>query len=185
MGLGEPRPGQAAGRDLQPAVQRHRAPLLRRRPAVPARPGDELRAPPASGRGRRPHHQRARRRPVPRGRRRQDGRDDHGRDGTAPPAPGPQARHHRAQPHARAVQPRVPPALPPGQGPGHPARRPPGRPAPPVRRPLRHRRLGRGRHVPFGVRAHPDERRQPSTPTSTPNSSGCATSSRHPRKATG
>ena len=33
--------------------------------------------------------------------------------------------------------------------------------APPVRRPLRHRRLGRGRHVPFGVRAHPDERRRP------------------------
>ena len=29
------------------------------------------------------------------------------------------------------------------------------RPAPPVRRPLRHRRLGRGHHVPVGVRAHP------------------------------
>ncbi len=62
--------------------------------------------------------------------------------------PGPQARHRRAQPHARAVQPRVPPALPPGQDPGHPARRPPGRPAPPVHRPLRDRRLGRGHHVP-------------------------------------
>ena len=98
----------------------------------------------------------------------QDRRDDHGRDGAAPPRPGPQARHRRAQPHARAVQPRVPPALPPGQGPGRPARRPARRPAPPVRRPLRHRRLGRGRHVPVGVRADPDERRRPAAPTSTP-----------------
>ena len=156
-------PARAAqpGGHLQPAVQRHRAAQLRRRPAVPARPGDELRTTPAPGRRRRPDHQRARRRPVPRGRRRENRRDDHGRDGTAPPAPGPKARHHRAQPHARAVQPRVPPALPPGQGPGHPARRPPGRPAPPVHRPLRDRGLGRGHHVPVRLRAHPDERRRP------------------------
>ena len=32
-------------------------------------------------------------------------------------------------------------------------------PAPPVRRPLRHRHLGRHRHVPVGVRAHPAQRR--------------------------
>ena len=31
-------------------------------------------------------------------------------------------------------------------------------PAPPVRRPLRHRHLGRHRHVPVGVRAHPAQR---------------------------
>ena len=161
MGLGRPGPRREAGRRLQPAVQRRRPALLRRRVAVAARPGAELRAPPAPGRRRRPDHPRARRRAVPRGRRRENRRDDHGRDGTAPPRAGQQALHRGPQPHAGAVQPRVPPALPPGPGPGHPARRPPGRPAPPVRRPLRDRRLGRGHHVPVGVRADPHERRRP------------------------
>ena len=115
MGLGRPGPRQEAGRRLQPAVQRRRAPLLRRRVAVAARPGAELRAAPAPGRRRRPDHPRARRRAVPRGRRRQNRRDDHGRDGTAPPQAGQQALHRGPQPHAGAVQPRVPPALPPGR----------------------------------------------------------------------
>ena len=94
--------------------------------------------------------------------------------------------HRGPQPHARAVQPRVPPALPPGQGPGHPARRPPGRPAPPVRRPLRHRRLGRASSCPgrrsSGSRMSADaQQRLPGARSWT----GCGTSSRHPRKATG
>ena len=161
LGLGRPGPRREARRRLQPAVQRRRPALLRRRVAVAARPGPELRAPPAPGRRRRPDHPRARRRAVPRGRRRENRRDDHGRDGTAPPQAGQQALHRGPQPHAGAVQPRVPPALPPGQSPGHPARRPPGQPAPPVHRPLRDRRLGRRHHVPVGVRADPHERRRP------------------------
>ena len=91
MGLGRPGPRREAGRRLQPAVQRRRPALLRRRVAVAARPGPELRAPPAPGRRRRPDHPRARRRAVPRGRRRENRRDDHGRDGTAPPQAGQQA----------------------------------------------------------------------------------------------
>ena len=65
LGLARSQPGRAAGDHLQPAVQRHRAAQLRRRPAVAARPGHELRTPPAPGRRRRPDHQRTRRRPVP------------------------------------------------------------------------------------------------------------------------
>ena len=41
-----------------------------------------------------------------------------GVDRAAPPRPGPQARHRRAEPHARAVRPRMPPALPAGPDPG-------------------------------------------------------------------
>ena len=185
MGLGRPGPRREARCRLQPAVQRRRPPLLRRRVAVAARPGPELRAPPAPGRRRRPDHPRARRRAVPRGRRRQNRRDDHGRDGTAPPQAGQQALHRGPQPHAGAVQPRVPPALPPGESPGHPARRPPGRPAAPVRRPLRDRRLGRRHHVPVGVRADPHERRRPERVPGRRSGPDEGLHPAHPGKATG
>ena len=185
MGLGRPGPRREAGCRLQPAVQRRRPALLRRRVAVAARPGPELRAPPAPGRRRRPDHPRARRRAVPRGRRRENRRDDHGRDGTAPPQAGQQALHRGPQPHAGAVQPRVPPALPPGESPGHPARRPPGRPAAPVRRPLRDRRLGRRHHVPVGVRADPHERRRPERVPGRRSGPDEGLHPAHPGKATG
>ena len=50
------------------------------------------------------------------------------------------------------------PALPAGQGDDRRAGGPAAGPAPRVRRPLRHRHLGRHRHVPVGVRAHPAQR---------------------------
>ena len=115
--------------------------------------------------------------PVPRGRRRQDRRDDHGRDRAAAARPGPQARGHRPQPHAGAVRPRVAPALPAGPRARRPPRGPPARPAPPVRRPLRHRRLGRHHHVPLRVRAHPAQPRPSSAPTWTASSTRCASGS--------
>jgi hypothetical protein len=86
-----------------------------------------------------------------------------GRDGAAPPRPGQQAGHRGAQPHAGAVHPRVPADLPPGPAAGRRPRRHEHRPAPAVRRPLRHRRLGRDHHGRLVLRAAvavPDEQRR-------------------------
>ena len=116
LGLGGPGPRGRAGPHLQRPVQQPGAAQLRRRPAVPARPGPDLPAPAAPGRRGRPDDRRARGAAGPRGRRRQDRRDDHGRDRAAAARPGPQARGRRPEPHARAVRPRMAPALPAGQG---------------------------------------------------------------------
>ena len=180
----DPARAGGTGPHLQRPVQQPGAAQLRRRHAVAARPGPDVPAPGAPGRGRRPDDPRARRAAGARGRGGENRRDDHGRHRTAAARPDPQARGRRPEPHARAIRPGMAPALPAGQGDDRRAGGSPAGPAPRIRGPLRHRHLGRHRHVPVGVRAHPAQRRTSSRTTWTANSRRCGGGSTRRKAAT-
>ena len=180
--MGRTDPRRPPGFRIQPPVQLHRAPLLRRLPPQPSRVGRPLPAayPPARRRVADPV--RADRSARPRRRRRQDGHHGHGRPGDETAGDGQQAGLRRPQPHARAVQPRVSAALSPSEDPrSRPGRHKPT-PAKGVRRPLRRRGMGRSDHDPCRLRTHPRLRRHRAR---VPRVADCRAESLHRRKQLG